>query len=206
MKNLLLIRYPGGKQYLLKFLLPFIPNHKYYLEVFGGGASVLLNKPKSYFEVYNDIDESLVNLFRVIRDKSKYKLFKEKLRYVLYARSEFEKALENLYTHDDVDRAVNFYIVNRMSFASMGKSWSHSLGSPQWSFPPSAWENAKKRIDEIYDRFKSVQIENSDWFEVMNRYNWKESSFAYLDPPYILPDKGKNGYYNQSFSIEDHEN
>ncbi|MCK4243397.1 DNA adenine methylase, partial [Candidatus Bathyarchaeota archaeon] len=59
----------GGKFNLLKTLLPLIPPHHIYVEVFGGAANLLLNKPPSPVEVYNDIHGELVNLFLMVRDK-----------------------------------------------------------------------------------------------------------------------------------------
>ncbi|WP_414647656.1 DNA adenine methylase, partial [Desulfurella sp.] len=35
------IRWFGGKSHLVKKLLNYIPKHQYYLELFGGGASLL---------------------------------------------------------------------------------------------------------------------------------------------------------------------
>ena len=40
-----------------------------YIDVFGGSGAVLLGKPKSKFEVFNDVDGELVNLFHCIRDR-----------------------------------------------------------------------------------------------------------------------------------------
>ena len=60
----------GGKGLLVKKLLPLVPEHRIYVEVFGGGASLLLAKDPavSEVEVYNDLDSRLVNLFEVLRE------------------------------------------------------------------------------------------------------------------------------------------
>jgi len=58
----------GGKGKMVKKLLPLIPQHKIYVEVFGGGASLLFAKEPSPVEVYNDLNSDLVNFFRVLRD------------------------------------------------------------------------------------------------------------------------------------------
>lgn len=57
----------SGKFYLLKHLLPF-PDHKIYVEVFGGSGVVLLNKKPCRVEVYNDINKEFVNFWLVLRD------------------------------------------------------------------------------------------------------------------------------------------
>ena len=65
-------------------LLPLIPEHACYVEVFGGAAALLLNKPPSPMEVYNDADSELVNLFEVVRDD--VDAFVKQADWLLYSR------------------------------------------------------------------------------------------------------------------------
>ncbi|WP_366539342.1 DNA adenine methylase [Salmonella enterica] len=60
------LRYHGSKFRLAKWVISFFPEHHTYVEPFGGGAGILLRKQRSYAEIYNDIDEDIVNFFRVI--------------------------------------------------------------------------------------------------------------------------------------------
>ena len=66
-----LVRYHGGKVRLAAKIISLFPQHDGYVEPFGGGAAVLLAKPRSRLEVYNDIDGDIVTLFRVLRDLPK---------------------------------------------------------------------------------------------------------------------------------------
>lgn len=65
------LRWHGGKWKLAPWILGFFPEHRIYVEPFGGGGSILMRKPRCYAEVWNDLDDVVVNLFRVLRDATK---------------------------------------------------------------------------------------------------------------------------------------
>ena len=62
------VKWHGGKFYLCHRIIEQFPPHHTYVEPFGGAASVLLNKPACPVEVYNDLDQRITGLFRVLRD------------------------------------------------------------------------------------------------------------------------------------------
>ena len=61
----------GGKKALRELIVRLFPlYYERYIEVFGGGGWVLFHKPPGNdFEVYNDFNGLLVNLYRCVRDK-----------------------------------------------------------------------------------------------------------------------------------------
>jgi len=61
-------QYFAGKQKIVKDIIMRIPGHRCYVEPFGGFCSVLLNKPPSPVEIYNDISKDVINLLICIRD------------------------------------------------------------------------------------------------------------------------------------------
>lgn len=59
----------GGKFYYAKWIIDHFCSHRVYIESFGGAANILLNKNHSDVEIFNDLDNRIVNFFRVLRDK-----------------------------------------------------------------------------------------------------------------------------------------
>lgn len=60
----------GSKSKFVNKIVDSFPEHNTFVDVFGGSGVVLLNKPQSKIEVYNDIDSRLVNLFKVLYQTS----------------------------------------------------------------------------------------------------------------------------------------
>src|SRR5690606_12218956 len=98
-----IITYYGGKGRSWRRIIPHFPPHHTYVEPFGGAANVLLNKPPSAVEVYNDIDSNVVTIFRVLRD------YPDELRRALaltpYSREEYVRCLLRHDGIDDVEKA-----------------------------------------------------------------------------------------------------
>lgn len=201
------IKWFGGKGIFLKKILPLIPKHNTYLEVFGGGASLLFAKEPSNIEVYNDLDEGLVNFFRVLRDPEKFGRFYHYAIFTPYARSEYDYCLRTWKEEqDDVVRAYKWFVIARMSFSGrFGHGWSNcisSSGRNGVSRSCAGWLSILEMMPEIHERIQGVQIECDDWKNILERYD-KEDVFAYLDPPYI-PDTRLGGAYYCEMSADDH--
>src|SRR5690606_6837914 len=95
-----IIRYHGGKWRIAPWIISHFPEHRVYVEPFGGGGSVLLRKPRSYAEVYNDLDGEIVNLFRVARDCGDELI--RSVELTPFARDEFMLAYEE--TEDPIEQ------------------------------------------------------------------------------------------------------
>ena len=107
-----------------------------YVEVFGGGGSVLLNKERSVREVLNDANGNLINLYRVVREHPDE--LKDRLLYVLHSREDFkitQRRLAQFSYKDDILRAADFYQVVRQSYAGNGKQFSAVARSMWAGFP-----------------------------------------------------------------------
>jgi len=110
------LRYHGGKFRLAPKLIEIFPPHRVYTEAFGGGGSVLMRKPRSYAEIYNDLDGEVVNVFRVLQNRRKAKRLEELLRLTPFAREEF--LLSYKQARSDVERARRTIVRSFMGFGS----------------------------------------------------------------------------------------
>ena len=112
------IAWPGGKTRMLKHLLPLIPPHTLYCEVFGGGLALLLAKSQSEVEVINDINGDLVSFYRTC----KYHLdpLLDELDLVTNSRQDFQDYLAQPGL-TEIQRAARWFIRNKLSFGGMGR-------------------------------------------------------------------------------------
>jgi len=194
-----MLPYLGGKQALVPKLLPLIPEHTAYVEVFGGAAALLLNKPPSPIEVYNDYDSELVNLFEVIRDD--VDAFLKRADFLLYSRELYTRWQADLeegkLPEDRVERAVRFWYVIRSAFgAHPDKGWAFQRAQPRNS--ARVVQNALTNIRAIHERLKPVEIDHLD-FRRCIRNRDATSTLLFLDPPYLETE----GYRVGTFTLQD---
>jgi DNA adenine methylase len=196
----------GGKNRLAPRLNSIIPPHSTYVEVFGGGASLLFLKDSSPVEVYNDIDEDLVNFFRVLQNPRKVKLLENKLNKTPYSRAEFNKMrIRYSQSRSDIETAYPWFCVMQMSFGSLfGKSWGYSIhGSVQGvASCVHRFRSSVKLLDQACERLRNVIVECNDWQTLCARYNDK-NTLLFLDPPY-LQETRRNVKYRHELSDDDH--
>lgn len=192
------LRYHGGKWRLAPWIIGHFPPHRVYVEPFGGGGSVLVRKPRSYAEVYNDLDGEVVGLFLVLRDPAQGRALREALELTPFARAEFEAAYAP--TDDPVERARRLLIRSFMGFGSDGfnsavKTGFRADSNKSGTTPAHDWANLPPNIDALTARLRGVVIENRDALEVMARHDGPDT-LHYVDPPYVpdtRSDKGRRG-------------
>lgn len=189
-----LLRWAGGKGKQLPYLLPFIPDGKVYVEPFGGGASVLLNKPRSQVEVYNDLDHSLVNLFHVVRDDRLFDTFAETLAWTPYSRENFEVSLGFEDEQNMVLAAVKFYTVLNQSISGKRLARNADWARAKSDNLASRWVLRQEKLGWIHDRLRHVQIECRDALDILQEWD-SDSTVFYCDPPYVLGTRTNRKYY-----------
>ena len=187
----------GGKKSLRELIVSLFPiYYERYIEVFGGGGWVLFHKtPGNDFEVYNDFNGLLTNLYRCVREKPEELI--EALYFVLNSREDFNRIKEvfagNSQT-SDVVRAAHFYQLIRYSYASGLTSFG--------SQPHDIWSNFPL-IEQAHRRLSKVVIENKDFEKLIRQYD-RPISFFYADPPYFETEKYYKNVGEGGFKTEDH--
>lgn len=182
------VRYHGGKWRLAPWLLGFFPPHRVYVEPFGGGASVLLRKPRSYAEVYNDLDGAVVNLFQVLRNPGLAAQLCEAVRLTPFSRQEFNLSYED--SDDPVEWARRSVIRSFMGFGSASMNRDHRTGfrsnsNRSGTTPARDWVNWPNEIAEFTERLRGVVIESKAAVDLIPQHDGPETLF-YVDPPYVF--------------------
>ena len=194
----------------VKQLLKLLPQHKHYIEVFGGGASLLFAKvPSSGVEVYNDIDSGLVNFYRVLRDEDRFTEFHRLVELTPYSREEHENFRATWEKEDDdVLRAYKFYIACRMSFGAIihKKGWSYSIATTNrgMSKTVSAYLGSIEGLADVHERLRTVQVDHRDFRTIIKTYI-APGTLLYLDPPYIPETRSELNVYQHEMSLQDHD-
>lgn len=209
------LRWHGGKWLLAPWIIDHLPDHRIYVEPFGGAASVLIRKPRAYAEIYNDLDADVVNLFRVLRSAEADGLV-QALRLTPFARDEFLESYEP--TDDPVERARRLIVRSFMGFGSNGHNVRRKTGfransNRSGTTPAHDWSNYPDALAALISRLRGVCVENRDACEVMTAHDGPET-LHYVDPPY-LPEtrsiknkydlKYAGGMYAHEMDAADHE-
>ena len=221
------VTWVGNKSPILHILYAMFPEkHDRYIEPFGGSCAVLLGKrKKDKFEVYNDYNHNLTNLFRVMIFRPN--AFKIELGFChLNSRDFFEEWKRRINTEDfknpyfeeelkltqvlydiDVAKAV-LEIQNRIEndcdlhrAATFLKLIRHSYSSSCKSFASQPFDISKlyDGIEQLAIRMNNAVVENQD-FETLIKHYDREDSFFYCDPPYFSSEY----VYDCGFTWEDH--
>ncbi len=181
------LRYHGGKWKLGKWINSHFPAHRVYVEPYGGAASVLLQKVRSYAEVYNDLDGEIVNMFRVLRDPAQARELVRLLKLTPFARSEFE--VSYLSDGDPIEQARRTIIRSFMGFSSTltgkWKTGFRSNSNRSGTTPAHDWRNYPQILEGIIERLRGVVIENKGALKVIKTHDGRQT-LHYVDPPYPL--------------------
>lgn len=202
------LRYFGGKYLLAPWIISHMPKHRIYVEPYGGAASVLMQKPRAYAEIYNDLDGEVVSLFRVLRDQADSRELQRRLELTPFARAEFDHSY--FPPADEIDRARLLIIRAFMGFGSdghnpdSGKTGFRANSNRSGTTPSHDWTTYPRCISQFCERLEGVVIENRDALAVMAQQDSPETLF-FLDPPYVHSTRGAKHSYRHEMTNRQHE-
>lgn len=207
------IAWYGGKSYLARWIIDQFPNHRVYVEPFGGMANVLLKKQRSEVEVFNDLDNRVVNFFRVLRDAGQLAELNRLAELTPYSREEFSRFCEEPEPADPLRKAYWFFVRCRQARGGIGMSaitknaWATSTRTRrQMPEPISKYLSAIDGLQDVADRFRHTVIEHLPAIDLIKKYDDPEVLF-YCDPPYPAETRsgGKAATYAFEMTTADHK-
>ena len=207
-KKLILFGWYGGKFSHLDWLLPLLPECHHYCEPFAGSAAVLLNRPPSPVETYNDLDGEVAHFFRVLRDDGE--ALERTIALTPFSREEFAAACTLDPDVPAVERARRFYIRARQvrtglaQTATLGR-WANCKATSRsgMSGVVSRWLGGVAQLPSICERLLRVQIENRPAIDVIRLYDSSTTLF-YCDPPYVHQTRGDAKAYGHEMTDDQH--
>jgi len=195
------LHYFGGKWKHAEKIIRTFPEHKTFVDVFCGAASITLRKPRSKNEIVNDINKEITDFFFVLREKN------TELRCLLektpYSREEYYRCREP--SEDIVEQARRTIV---KSWFGIGDSLDNETG-----FRVSLTQRGSltrpwiEYVDSLYlyaNRMRGVIIENLSYETIFDRYD-RPGTLFYLDPPYAVETRSKKCAYKFDWGPYDHE-
>ena len=203
------LKWWGGKNYLASRIIDLMPRHLHYVEPYGGGLTVLLNKdPFDVSEVVNDIYHPLQNFWDILQCETSFLSFQRMLEATPFSEIEFERAESRMLPDQrhDVEAAVAFFVRCRQSraggfrdFATLSRNRTRRAQNEQ----ASAWWNAVDGLADVHARLQRVVILCRDALDVIRQQDGPKTLF-YLDPPYLHSTRASTGNYAHELDEADH--
>ena len=217
----------GNKTSILHILYALFPlNYERYIEPFGGSGAVLLGKKKpDKFEVYNDYNHNLVNLFQCMRDRPvalieeigflnlnsrddfnrNKEFFKDEKFKDRFIEEEMEK-IQLLFDKPTADELIELmtrrkldYNLRRAAMFLKLLRYSYSSGGKSFACQPMNIRSLFGLIQDVSIRLNNAVIENQD-FEILIKHYDRDNAFFYCDPPYYSSEY----VYQCGFTWNDH--
>jgi len=200
------LRYPGAKANLARWTVSTFPErHKVYLEPYFGSGTVFFEKPPCGLETVNDLNEFVVNYFRVLQQRP------EELMWLMFTTPWARDALllaraEAPEGEDPVLAACRTAVRSHMGIGSDIRDGAQNGCRMSYSSnanPAAVWRKMFERIPRAAARLQGVQIENRPALELIRKHRDPEA-MIYCDPPYMLGTRKVDDIYELEMTEEDH--
>lgn len=201
------LRYPGGKSAMIDYIALYLNEQRTTLiSPFSGGASfelAMLLSGKIQKLHLNDLDRNVYAFWKEVIFNTSCFIKKVEESEVTHANIKHHKAILQHASINDQERAVSFFLANRMSYSGIitaglqgGEKGSLTKLTDRFN-----WPVLKERILRIASYRHAITVTNEDAFSLIEETYWNDAATLFIDPPYI--DKG-DLLYQESFTEADH--
>jgi DNA adenine methylase len=190
----MILRRLGNKSKLAAKIIPYFPAHKIYIEPFFGAGGMFFNKPKAKYNMVNDLDSDVFNLFQVVMNQ-KEEL--EKAFYIMPISEDLFQYWRKNKEEDPIKKAIRFLFLSNYGY--MGKTETLHL-----SFNNNS-NIILSEINKATEKLFNVIITNKDFRVLFKSIVYRQEeieknrTFIYCDPPYLCT----NNNYSDSFTETD---
>ncbi len=200
-----ILKYPGSKTNIASWIISHFPDHTHYLEPYCGSAAVFLAKTPARHEVLNDINSSLMSLFRTIREHGD--ALAAAIEMTPWSEEEYHFCDKHYLepSGDDIEDARRFLVkcwqTHGIKF-DVTAGWKHN-GLHGKVYPVRLWRKLPDRIVAVVDRLRDAEIRNRPALEMIAYYN-DPTCLIYADPPYIHTTRTGGKLYRHEMTDDEH--
>jgi DNA adenine methylase len=182
----------GNKSKIAEEIQKYFPPHKIYIEPFFGAGGMFFNKPKAKYNIVNDLDSDVFNLFNVVMNQ-KEEL--EKAFYMMPIHSDLLDYWKINKETEPIKKALSFLLSSNMTWLGIGDKIHTALKNHKKPF--------EENIDKTNEMLKDVIFNNLDVVDFFKNISFRgldeiNKTLIYCDPPYL----GTNDNYSNSFTEE----
>ena len=172
----MILRRLGNKQKIAKQIQAYFPPHKIYIEPFFGAGGMFFNKPKAKYNIVNDLDSDVFNLFQVVMN-NKEEL--EKAFYIMPIHSDLLEYWKHHLETEPIKKALRFLLLSNCTLLGKQDTLFNGAENPK--------EIVLKSLKPTFEKLNNVQFFNKDFKKFLNLLRDKNScdSFVYNDSPYL---------------------
>jgi DNA adenine methylase len=190
----LILRRLGNKKKLAMDIQKYFPQHKIYIEPFFGAGGMYFYKPKAKYNIVNDLDSDVFNLFQVVST------MKDEFERAFYEMPIHTDLLEHWKENKETDpirKALRFLLRSNFTYSGTGTALIFTFADSKGQL--------MKMLDETNKMIFGVQFDNDDFRRFLKKPNFtkgdnfRDESFIYADPPYL----GTTDNYSNSFAEQD---
>tara|TARA_R110000851_G_scaffold290551_1_gene444885 strand:- start:9 stop:761 length:753 start_codon:yes stop_codon:yes gene_type:complete len=184
----MILRRLGNKKKIAKEIQKYFPPHKIYIEPFFGAGGMFFNKPKAKYNIVNDLDSDVFNLFQVVMNQ-KEEL--EKDFYMMPIHSDLLDYWKKNQEIEPIKKALRFLFLSNFTYMGGGTQMRTRGDNVKLDF--------YKYLDYTFDFISDVNFSNKDCCKFLKSIEYRgDSELIYCDPPYL----GTNDNYSNSFTEE----